>query len=1129
MEEMLQYLNSVAQKKYSEEDNQKIADYLMGAASFESVSPVLKKTNTWGAERLLREIGQKSAEDNRLLPRVGRFVRILKAANHSGNFNYRIRYLCGGGLTYEDIYIGGGLGVREMLGDALDTLRGSYYYFTDLGHSSVGEFFENVCRKYAPELEIITEGERTSVSLLTGMLLYTRDPVKYQSYAEKIFAQGIDLVLMTGKLYAPLKEIKDEPGFENSRYIKSLESGGVFESGPLRKISGDGKAFARFCFYLAYALSPHNFDVTDTINYMLLCAKYMESIASCEEALRVLGKGRTEDLYNFLETLAKLRLIPRSRFFAYFSRQAVEKYDEPVYRDRLYSFALSDEKSALAAMKAMPEGGRIFLANAFWEKGMLLELVGGYEEAFIKMFIESNKIPDGMREQFEEWLSGRVEAGNFSQIALDKYYSRRVGALLIKRSGAAVRLFAFYILSGRTASFKNCLVNIKDFFGRDYAENFLAGLDVPKSALAAALAEAVLDEYNQKQKEWFIALFGMTASSDAGALEIAFGQTSAKARAFILREIYARNASYNPDFLVSALGDGSKTVRDLAVAYISARPALRPKVEALATAAKKSVRECAAKILLAFEGGASGVSGGEEFNLLVFCTNAVSANSLRSIKWTEFENLPKVRLAESETPADDKILQYYIYLFAAQPNIAIPAGAEKIRAALNKRDLGRFGEEVYAAWKKNGAPAKQRGILTLAAVDASDAFINVMKADIQTWADASRGAIASEAVRAMALNGGDLALMTVDAISKKFSNRQVKRAAEESFLFAAEQLGVEPEVLADRIVPNLGFDSHGELLIDYGSRKFTAVLSPDLQLSLRTADGKAIKALPAPNAGDDAETAKAARTDFAAVKKSLKSLVSLQCLRLEQALSSNRTWTKAEWLKLFVENPIMNMFAIGLIWGLYDEDGALTNSFRYMEDGTFNTSDENELEIPENAAIGLCHPLDLGAELCGIWKEQLSDYEIKPPIEQLERKVFVPKAENFDKYAIEDFGGAVVYLVSLWGKLQKLGWSRGSVLDGGGFYTFYKEDKKHGAGVQLAFSGSYIGAESTEEVTIYEAAFYKAGSINYGSYVYDTIDAKSRLKISEIPARLYSEFCYDIERAAAGKIRTDEDWAKKKN
>lgn len=73
----------------------------------------------------------------------------------------------------------------------------------------------------------------------------------------------------------------------------------------------------------------------------------------------------------------------------------------------------------------------------------------------------------------------------------------------------------------------------------------------------------------------------------------------------------------------------------------------------------------------------------------------------------------------------------------------------------------------------------------------------------------------------------------------------------------------------------------------------------------------------------------------------------------------------------------MHQFAMSLIWGVY-EDGKLTDTFRYMEDGAFNTVDGDEYVLPEHAKIGLVHPVELDGDTLDGWKQQLEDYSPSP-------------------------------------------------------------------------------------------------------------------------------------------------------
>ena len=96
---------------------------------------------------------------------------------------------------------------------------------------------------------------------------------------------------------------------------------------------------------------------------------------------------------------------------------------------------------------------------------------------------------------------------------------------------------------------------------------------------------------------------------------------------------------------------------------------------------------------------------------------------------------------------------------------------------------------------------------------------------INEWPKIARGAIAAEAVKALALNGSQTALLTVDGISRKFKFKQVKSAAGEALEYAAKELGISKEELSDKIVPDLGFDAEAKRTFNYGERNFVVYLT----------------------------------------------------------------------------------------------------------------------------------------------------------------------------------------------------------------------------------------------------------------------------------------------------------------
>lgn len=474
--------------------------------------------------------------------------------------------------------------------------------------------------------------------------------------------------------------------------------------------------------------------------------------------------------------------------------------------------------------------------------------------------------------------------------------------------------------------------------------------------------------------------------------------------------------------------------------------------------------------------------------------------------------------------ASDEYIQAIFLSYAAQFIHGFDKNAQLLAADLNASEFAVCVGELFDKWIAQGAEAKKGWVLFAASIHGNEEMIPKLYHQIQEWPKQMRGAIAAEAVRALALNASPRALLLVDSIARKFKHKQVKDGAVRALNEAAGQLGISREELDDRIVPDLGFDSEMQRTFDYGGRVFKVMLTPSLDIEVYEENGKKLKNLPAPGKKDDEGKAPAAYADFKEMKKQMKTVISSQRLRLEYALSARREWGADAWKKLFVQNPLMHQFAIGLIWGVY-ENGELVQSFRYMEDGSFNTRDGEEYALPAQARISLVHPVELTDEEKAAWKEQLVDYEITQPIEQLDRTVYHMTQEEAGQRYMDRFGGCIVNDLSLNGKLTALGWYRGSVEDAGGFNTYYREDAESGMGVRLHFSGSFVGWRQ-EDVTVYEAAFYKAKEPECRSYVYNNDDRKKSLTLREVPPRYFSEVVLQLAKATAASEERDENWKK---
>ena len=511
-----------------------------------------------------------------------------------------------------------------------------------------------------------------------------------------------------------------------------------------------------------------------------------------------------------------------------------------------------------------------------------------------------------------------------------------------------------------------------------------------------------------------------------------------------------------------------------------------------------------------------------------FIKNLLKGNKKSSLKWLNFEILPKVKFKESKEECSTEYLQSIIICYSSLNGIGRSIDGERLAGKLDEFDLENLVNAVFDIWIENKAEAKKKYVLSLASRFGGEKIILKLKNSINEWAKKSRGALACDAVYALALNGSDNALLIVDGISRKFKYNSVKTAAGEALDFAAKELGIEREELSDRIVSSLGFDKNGQRVFDYGTRKFNVSLTPSLEIEIYDENNKKIKTLPKPGKKDDEEKSKIAHDEFKVFKKQLKNTIDIQGTRLDLALSNNRKWSVNSWMKLFVDNPIMHQFAIGLVWAVY-EDENIKETFRYMEDGTFNTKDEEEFTLLEDGnskekyKIGLVHPLECTKEDLEAWRQQLEDYEIVQPIEQINRKVFVVSKDEEEMKENECFGGKIINGLSLSGKLIKAGWSRGDIYDGGWYSEFYKFNKSLNIYAEVNFEGLPIGYEN-ENTTMHTIKFYKVEDEKTILNLYGKDKEKCLIKMKDVPKKFYSEIMYTVDAALASSTEIKENW-----
>lgn len=867
-----------------------------------------------------------------------------------------------------------------------------------------------------------------------------------------------------------------------------------------------------------------------------------------------------EQMYESLQQLCEQFGISEERLFAYSLMQHDLDYldfDQTYEYQRLFRMIEEQPEFVQRVLNYLSKSHYIFTAVLLMKKGYELNR-NKVREEFMTLALRSK--PSRIHDVYRDYLAGRSSFEEMKNLLQSRQYKNTSWpipaleiALLWNIEEAARREAAIGLQFG--GEYDHRLYELLSRFSAGgnpperMLEDFLSFGLTAEELVSYAVSQAVQASlYGQRENDTEAAIVNLLVKERVSVMKD-FAQYNADERVFILEKLAENDAVQTRELLIQSLGDSSKKVRAAAVEFLTKDQGAAEDVAKELSSKKKSVREQAMRVLLYYksekytelvrealqekknaslaEGFASLLGnmeiGGETGSIEALCARILTPQKRNAlVQWLGFE--PQIRLRDSDTIADAAIPLAYFQQYMSDAIIEKKEAAEAIALVLNGQDLRENVQALYQLWISQGADTKKRGILTIYGIHSDDEMALLLKKQIDEWALGIRGAIAASAVQALALSPSHLALMAINSMAFKYKHKQVRNAAKEALRLAAKTRGMTEEELEDQLIPDLGFNKRGEKKIDYGSRTFTAYLTPGLKVELKTMEGKQIKSLPKPNAKDDTEKAELAKAELSAVKKQLRSMVSMQTQRLEMALSLHRYWSQATWTSLFVENPIMQQFAISLIWGEYQE-GKLLATFRYMEDGTFNTIEEEEHELMPDTAIGLVHPLELSEEERELWRQQLEDYEVVQPFPQIPRNVF--RVEEGETVRVERFGGIQINGRSLLGKMTKYGWSRGSVQDGGFYDTFYKEDTRTGLGAELSFEGAPVGYEE-DDVCLFDIQFYKAGTVKRGSYEYDEIDDARRIAPKQVPERFFSEILYDVSRAAEPHLGYDENWRSKR-
>ncbi len=487
--------------------------------------------------------------------------------------------------------------------------------------------------------------------------------------------------------------------------------------------------------------------------------------------------------------------------------------------------------------------------------------------------------------------------------------------------------------------------------------------------------------------------------------------------------------------------------------------------------------------------------------------------------WIEESQLPKLYYVSGNVVSTETV-RFLFYRMARSKDIRPDMEAKPLLQLIDRNRSGDFAKKLYELFIQKGSDSKHKFLLALAGLLGNDDSVDKMKAQVNQLADASRGKMAEYTVQALALIGTNKALRAVEFLSRKYKskNKNIGAAALEAFKLAAEELNISLYELADSIIPTFDFEG---LFRNFTvkDQEYRAFIDTDFKLTYFDEDNKKLKSTPK-------GTSKELQDEFKEIGKEVRDIVKSQSGRMEQYLVIQRKWSVEAWQEFFLNNPIMFVYAVRLLWGVYDKNGTLLSPFMVMEDTSLINLEDEEISLDEDQVIGMVHPLSLSEEENTTWKTKMFDYGLESIFPQLDRPIVRIEDKNRSLKISHEYDQKKISSYGFGGQMEKLGWARGSVVDGGYVTGYYKTFPEASIEVLVETEGIFVGGYYEDAASLTRLYFTQKGSVQMGSYVYDepSNESDSRLiAFGDVPAIIYSEVTSDLTKVIIPEEKKQEE------
>ena len=477
-----------------------------------------------------------------------------------------------------------------------------------------------------------------------------------------------------------------------------------------------------------------------------------------------------------------------------------------------------------------------------------------------------------------------------------------------------------------------------------------------------------------------------------------------------------------------------------------------------------------------------------------------------------------IRLKGENKRIPSKLIKYYISEYILSEDIKSIDVCNKIEEIAQKEDLRKFVKKIFERWKASKFNPKYKNLfiplIRTASLKQIYEMINIVDMLVSEY---NKIAVAAYGIRVLTLRKEVKEIgILLNGFSLNYKDKRIRIAADEALGMITEREGISRDELNDILVPDFGFGMDRTKIFNYGEKKIKAVLEIEEEpqkILLCDEAGRTMRSFPRTNKKRNSSNGELekCKKELKYIKKQLRVISLVQNDSLLKSFFTQRRWETEKWQEVFVKNPVMQKYAILLIWKEIDSENKIINTFRYTENGTFETINGKEYKLSEGTYVNLLYFPEIPDDEQEYWKKYFKKNKYSQPIKQVDMPVCKLTEKNQENIEIIDYNGKEFSIKELRKQNLKLNFEMSYGNDGLIYGTHYYDKN---ANIKIVImTDSFSPKEYAKISKIDKILFFKGNvSIQYEN-ISEGIQNQSiePLKLKEIPDRILSLACYMAE------------------